>query len=113
MNIHKNARTTPHSRLLMIHRVRDERQPVAQVAVAFGVSESTVYKWLRRWQAGGSAALHDRSSTPARQRTLPAARVAEIARLRRQRLTTPKIAAGLACRSRPWAWCCGGSGSTG
>jgi leucine-zipper of insertion element IS481 len=32
MNIHKNARTTFHGRLLMVRRVIENKQPVATVA---------------------------------------------------------------------------------
>ena len=38
MNIHKNARTTPQSRAMLVHRVLIEQWPVAEVAMAFGVS---------------------------------------------------------------------------
>ena len=92
MNLHKNARTTPHSRLLMTRRVLEQKQPASRVGADFGVSERTVRKWLARWRAGGEPALNDRSSAPARQRRLPAAQVAAIAALRRQRLTSPVIA---------------------
>jgi transposase InsO family protein len=96
MNIHKNARTTPHSRLLMVRRVLDEKQPCKKVAGEFGVSVKTVGKWLKRWRAGGERSLNDGSSTPARQRSTPADRVAEIERLRRQRMSSPAIARQLA-----------------
>jgi transposase InsO family protein len=96
MNVHKNARTTPHSRLLMVRRVLEHKQPAAKVADDFGVSERTVRKWLARWRAGGEPALNDRSSAPARQRRLPSERVAAIETLRRQRLTSPVIARRLA-----------------
>ena len=92
MNLHKNARTTPHSRLLMVRRVLNEKQSATKVAADFGVSERTVRKWLARWRAGGEPALTDRSWAPARQRRLPLERVAAIAALRRQRLTSPVIA---------------------
>jgi transposase InsO family protein len=92
MNIHKNARTTPHSRQLMVRRVLDQKQPATRVAADFGVSERAVRKWLARWRAGGEPALTDRSSAPARQRRLPPERVAAIAELRRRRLTSPVIA---------------------
>jgi transposase InsO family protein len=92
MNIHKNARTTPRSRLLMVRRVLDQKQPASRVAADVGVSERTVRKWLARWRAGGEPALNDRSSAPARQRRLPAEQVAAIEALRRQRLTSPVIA---------------------
>ena len=92
MNIHKNARTTPHSRLLMVRRVLEQKQPATRVAADFGISERTVRKWLARWRAGGEPALNDRSSAAARPRRLPAAQVAAIEALRRQRLTSPVIA---------------------
>jgi transposase-like protein len=95
MNLHKNARTTPHSRLLMVRRVLDQKQPASRVAADFGVSERTVRKWLARWRAGGEPALNDRSSAPARQRRLAPERVAAIAARRRQRLTSPMIARSL------------------
>ena len=96
MNIHKNARTTPHSRLLMVRRVLDEKEPRKKVAAEFGVSVKTVGKWMKRWRTGGERSLNDGSSTPARQRPTPADRVAEIERLRRQRVSSPAIARQLA-----------------
>ena len=92
MNLHKNARTTPHGRLLMVRRVLEQKQPATKVGADFGVSERTVRKWLARWRAGGERALNDRSSAPARQRRLPSAQVAAIEALRRQKLTSPVIA---------------------
>jgi transposase InsO family protein len=91
MNIHKNARTTPYSRLLMARRV-GAGDRVVDVAADFCVSEQTVGKWVRRWQSGGEAALLDRSSRPTRVRSTSARRIAEIERLRRQRLSSPAIA---------------------
>ena len=64
MNIHKNAKTCPRSRALMVSRVLEEKRPVAEVATAMGVSRNTVYKWVRRYCAGGAAALEDGSSAP-------------------------------------------------
>jgi transposase InsO family protein len=91
MNIHKNARTTPYSRLLMARRV-DAGERVTKVAAAFCVSDQTVRKWVRRWRAGGGAALQDRSSRPQRLRNTAAQTVATIERLRRQRASSPAIA---------------------
>src|SRR5215831_5889318 len=85
MNIHKNARTTPYSRLLMARRVAAGESAVS-VAADFYVSEQTVRKWVRRWRSGGEIALLDRSSKPVRLRATPAERIAEIERLRRQRM---------------------------
>ena len=93
MNVHKNARTTRHSQLLMVRRVLDEKQPARRVAAELGISERTVRKWLARWRAGGEPALNDRSSAPARSASrLPLEITDEIERLRRQRLSGPQIA---------------------
>ena len=92
MNIRKNAHATPHSQL-MVRRVIDAQQPRRKVAADFGVSVETVAKWVRRWRAGGEPALNDRSSAPAHSpHRLPLERVAEIERLRRQRMSSPAIA---------------------
>ena len=48
MNIHKHARTTPHSRLLMVRRVLEQKQGATRVAADFGGSERTVRNWQRR-----------------------------------------------------------------
>jgi len=66
MNLHKNAKTCPKSRALMVSRVRHEGRAVAQVAQEFGVSRQTVYKWLNRHSEHGATALADGSSTPQR-----------------------------------------------
>jgi transposase InsO family protein len=97
MNIHKNARMTVHGRALMVSRICEEGWRVAEAAEAAGVSERVAYKWLARYRAGGMAALNDRKPIPARcPHRLPAERVAEIERLRRERLSGPSIARRLA-----------------
>ena len=96
MNVHKNARLTARGRYLMVERVVEEGWTVASAAEAGGVSERTAYRWLRRYRAGGKAALEDRSSAPGRcPHRVPAARVEAIEELRRDRLTGPQIAARL------------------
>ena len=64
MNLHKNARTCPKSRALMVNRVLQEGRAVAGVAEELGVSRSTVYKWVRRYCDLGEAGLQDGSSKP-------------------------------------------------
>ena len=64
MNLHKNARTCPKSRALMVKRVEEDGLPVSQVAAQMGVCRGTVYKWLARYRRGGLAALEDGSSAP-------------------------------------------------
>jgi transposase InsO family protein len=96
MNTHKNARMTVHGRALLVKRIVEEGWPVTEAGEAAGVSIRTAYKWLARYRVGGEMALHDRSSAPARCRhRLAAATVAEIERLRRTRMTGPRIAAAL------------------
>ena len=67
MNIHKNARTTPRSRAMLVHRVLREHWSVSAVALAFGVSERTVYKWVARYRAEGVPGLCDRCSVAHRR----------------------------------------------
>jgi transposase InsO family protein len=96
MNIHKNARTTPRSRALLVHRVMEERWPVSAVALAFGVSERTVYKWLARYRAEGLPGLGDRCSTAHRRpHALAPAWLALIRLLRQGKLVAAEIAAQL------------------
>lgn len=93
MNIHKNARTTPQSRAMLIHRVRIEGWPVAEVAMSFGVSERTVYKWLARHREEGAAGLQDRSSAARHHpHALAPAWVALVRLLRQAKLVAAEIA---------------------
>jgi transposase InsO family protein len=97
MNVHKNARLTPQGRLLMVRRIEEHGWTVAAAAGAAGLSVRRAYHWLGRYRTGGERMLHDRSSAPVRCRDpVPAARVAEIERLRRQRMSGPQIACRLA-----------------
>jgi len=93
MNIHKNARLTPQGRALLVRRVREGGWRVLDAAAAAGISERTAFRWLARHRAGGELALQDRSSAPARcpHRT-GTDTVSAIERLRRQRMTGPRIA---------------------
>jgi len=56
-------RLSPFGRALIVERVAAGR-PVAHVAAELGVSRQTAYRWVRRFRAGGVAALADRSSRP-------------------------------------------------
>src|SRR5919202_1293834 len=92
MDVHSNARTTPHGRLLMVERLR-EGWGVAAVAAAAGVDPKTVRKWRDRFAAAGEAGLRDRSSRPRRSpRRLDGAAADAIEVLRRERLSGPAIA---------------------
>lgn len=61
---HRRARLTEFGRGLLVHRVLEEGWSPAAAAEASGVSRATCYKWLRRFQAEGTAGLADRSSRP-------------------------------------------------
>lgn len=65
MNAHKNARTTPHIRELIVAR-RQDGWSAAEIAEAIGVSVRTVYKWLRRFHEAGRAGLANGRSAAAR-----------------------------------------------
>ncbi|KAB1073273.1 IS481 family transposase [Methylobacterium planeticum] len=92
MDAHQNARTTPHRRRLIVERL-SEGWSVSAVATALGLDPKTVRKWRARFAAEGAAGLRDRSSRPHRSPTrLDARAEAEIARLRRERLSGPAIA---------------------
>ena len=89
MDIHKNARTTPHSRALIARRVH-AGEPVATVARAFSVCDRTARKWVNRATVGE---LADRSCRPRRSpRAISAAVMVEIQRLRQLEWTGTQIA---------------------
>jgi hypothetical protein len=85
MNLHKNARTTPHSRLLMVRRVLEQKQAAPKVA-DFGVSERTVRKWPAAARAGG----RDRSAPSAKAASPVIARRLGLALDRRRRPAAPR-----------------------
>ena len=94
MNMHENARLTPHSRAELVRRVTVEGQTLRAVAAAFGVTIKTADKWLARFNADGAEGLKDRSSRPHRlHRPTPAVIVEKVEALRRQRWTGKQIAA--------------------
>lgn len=97
MNAHKNARTTPFGRAVMVRRVLQEGWTVAAAAAAFDVSIRTVHKWLARFRSEGRAGLENRSSAPHLvANKLPAPWLAMITRLRRDyRMTGEEIAVRL------------------
>ncbi len=93
MNIHKNARLTPAGQLLLVRRIEEDGWKPEEAALAAGLSERQSYRWLARYRAEGVAGLGDRSSAPHRcQHRTSAERVNEIERLRRQRMSGPRIA---------------------
>lgn len=93
VKLHRNAKTTPTMRALIVQRIRHERWPPAEAAAAAGISVRTTYKWLRGHRLGGRPALEDASSRPSRQprRTSPAM-IAAIVAARHERRTAWAIA---------------------
>jgi transposase len=99
VNIHKNAKTTPKLRALIIERRRAGGSPCL-IATALGISPATVFKWLRRFKSEGAAGLEDRSSRPHRPWTrITCDQRLKVESLRRARQPFWKIAAelGLSC----------------
>ena len=96
VKLHRNAKTTPHMRALLVHRIQQERWEIPEAAEAAGITVRTAYKWLARYRIGGAAALEDAPSTPHRQpRRTPDAVIAQIISARQQRLTGWAIAVRL------------------
>jgi transposase InsO family protein len=88
VKLHRNAKTTPHMRALLVERIRHQAWTAATAAGAAGISVRTAYKWLARYRTGGRAALADRPSTPHHQpRRTGATMTARIVAARYQRGT--------------------------
>ena len=93
MNTHKNARLAFSGRVCLIDRIVNDQWRGVDAARAFVLSERSVRKWRRRFEAEGSTGLLDRSSRPHRSpRKTPAHIESEIKRLRLERKTGPEIA---------------------
>jgi len=92
MDVHENARTTRHSRMLIVARL-SKGWSVSAVAAAQGVSAKTVRKWRDRYECEGEAGLCDRSCRPHHSpKRLSPEREDAIEQLRRRRLSGPAIA---------------------
>lgn len=92
MNIHNNARLTPHGRERMVKLILGGRTLEAAARIA-GVCSRTARKWVTRFKEEGLAGLQDRSSRPRRlHRPTASAVVERIIALRRQRRTGKHIA---------------------
>ena len=93
MGQHGSARLSVHSRLTIALRVQEQGWTVTAAARAANVSRQTASKWVGRYRALGEVGLRDRSTRPRRiPRQLASAAVRRIARLRRQRLGSHRIA---------------------
>lgn len=95
MKLHRNAKTTPQMRALMVTRVTQQGWTQARTAEAAGVSVRTVAKWCARARAGDPN-FADRSSRPQRQpRRVAPEQVAAIVALRQTRATAWEISAAV------------------
>jgi transposase InsO family protein len=85
MKLHRNAKTTPISRLALVRRVQFDRWSYQAVAEGYGVSVRTVAKWVQRFREQGAGGLEDGSSRPRQTpHVTPAIRVTFIRQLREQ-----------------------------
>jgi transposase-like protein len=92
MDIHKNARLTPHGRERLAKMILSGQTPEA-ASEAVGVCPRTGRKWRDRFEQEGLAGLQDRSSRPTRLRKPTPPEVIEcIESLRRQRMPGKEIA---------------------
>ena len=92
MDIHKNARLTPHGRERLAKMIVGGQTPQA-ASEAAGVCPRTGRKWRDRFEQEGLAGLQDRSSRPHRLRKpTPPEVIEHIASLRRQRMPGKEIA---------------------
>ncbi len=93
MRVHRNAKTTPKMRQLIVTRAT-QGWPYARIAAALGISVRTVAKWIARAREGHG--LTDGSSCPHRQpQRLAASLEAAIVALRRTRATAWQISTAL------------------
>ena len=93
MQLHRNAKTTPKGRALLVERVTTLGWTMTQGATAAGISRRTGYKWLARYRREGAAGLADRRSSPQRRPHRLAPRHERwILGLRAGRLSGPAIA---------------------
>ena len=93
MDIHKNARLTPHGRERLAKMILSGQTPEA-ASEAAGVCPRTGRKWRDRFEQEGPAGLQDRSSRPHRLRQpTPPEVIERIETLRRQRMPGKEIAA--------------------
>lgn len=92
VKLHPNARSTPHSRHLLVVRVLQEGWSLAAAAKAAGLSRSSARRWIQRFHEEGSAGLGDRSSRPRSSPGRTPTRVEErVVALRRTRLVAVAI----------------------
>ena len=90
MDVHKNARSCPASRALLVKRVREQGWSVREASEGAGMSDRRAREWVRRADVGEP--LTDRSSRPHRGRPIDAGIRNRIVGLRREWRTMRQIA---------------------
>jgi transposase IS481 family protein/integrase-like protein len=90
MDVHKNARSCPLSRALLIQRVLKYGWSLQRAAGAAGLSSRRAREWVRRSEC--DEPLTDRSSRPHRTSSIPGDAQNQIIVLRRLRMTMRRIA---------------------
>jgi transposase InsO family protein len=90
MDVHKNARSLPASRALLINRVLKCGWSLRKAAVAAGLSVRRAHEWVRRGE--NDEPVSDRSSRPHRTHAIDSSTGALIIELRRERMTVRRIA---------------------
>ena len=108
MNVHKNARSCPASRELLVKRVCEQEWSVRAASAAAGMSDRRGREWIRRGIA--DEALTDRSSRPHSGRTTTAAVRVKIIELRRQWRTVRQVAKEVGVSSSTVARICRSAG---
>src|SRR5271157_1736175 len=94
MDLHKNARSCPASRAVLVERVMALGWTVKEAAEAQGLSERVAYRWLARYRQEGASGLVDRSPRPKRvPRRTPPELVERMVELRRTGMAGEEIAA--------------------
>jgi len=101
MKLHRNAKSTPASRLALVQKVIFEGRRQAETADGFGVIVRTVAKWDRRFRTRGGAGLEDGSSRPGEPVTSRLETADESRRTRHRAPQAPSLRDGLAFVTRP------------
>lgn len=108
MNVHKNARSCPASRVLLYKRVSEQGWSVQEASEAAGISTRRAREWVRR--ARCDEPLNDRSSQPHSGRRIAPSTRAQVLRLRRERRTMHQIARVVGISMSSVARICRGAG---
>jgi transposase len=90
MDVHKNARTCPASRALLVRRVCELAWSVREASEAAGISDRRAREWVRRGRA--DLPLTDRSSRPQTVQAIDDAVRERVIALRREWRTMRQIA---------------------